>query len=622
MIKTVGAAGGVAAVGTGAVPHSFTDPAQGQELVCAAAGGVGGALFGGTAGAVVGATAGVRYCPISDSIDRDDLSDDREDRVYEVAESISLGKDTWEDIALHEYQNTSDPEQTPYGESAWTTVRTTTAVYFENGEDRTVAKSKARDRVKLQTTRAVINLVEAWNGVMKAIAPELLGEIENDWGQLQVDDGSGPYPFKSGTDANWSEWQIDGSGSVYGSKISPDMWSLPAPPSDIEGRDEGLTAYIPRFDNSGTGRNLWIMGSQEGDWYPTPNQYAEQMAFEVTHSQQNTVEVISSANIGQAIDKIYEAYQIIIGDIGTFVDNYYDQASYGEWESARAITPSQLYEDFASSGDTPRVITELAASGVDVPTNAGRQAKISHPDLPVDEAWGWLYPRLTDKTVTLEPGTTLASADYSIAYFVRVDASGNTVPETLSGDSDLQILDMEGGQNEDDEEYDRGEQTAGSNGKVVVWNTAEHGGTVPDPIEFPQDHSEWEIIVYGAENLSSHPPTDLTVNDTEKGTKYVLDTTALNEGELVESIAVSSPFGFEQPVRYVSDSTNIDPTEIQNRYDRMTDFYDQVREEVVNDGVVGVDGPDIDIPTLPGLGVVESVVVVVLGIFGLSALSN
>jgi len=173
MIKTVSASGVVAAYGTGVAPHSFTDPAQGQEeVVCAAAGGIGGGLFGGAAGAVVGAAAGVRYCPISDSIDEGDISDDREDRIYETAESVVVGKDKWEKIALNEFQNQTDAEQTPFGRSAWTAIRTTTATYHANGEDRTAAKSKARQRVKEQATRSVVNLVEAWNGSMDAMAPE------------------------------------------------------------------------------------------------------------------------------------------------------------------------------------------------------------------------------------------------------------------------------------------------------------------------------------------------------------------------------------------------------------------------------------------------------------------
>jgi len=142
LIKTVGAAGGVAAVGTGAAPYADqVAPVQdAQAFACGGACTVGAAF-------VAGAIAGVAYKRMQEpDIDRDDLSDDREDRVYETALSLTQGKEVWQDITLHEYQNSS-AEQTPFGDVAWTTVRTTTATYHANGEDREVAKSKARERL-------------------------------------------------------------------------------------------------------------------------------------------------------------------------------------------------------------------------------------------------------------------------------------------------------------------------------------------------------------------------------------------------------------------------------------------------------------------------------------------
>ena len=612
MIKTVGAAGGVAAVGTGAVPHTESLAPVGRSQA-----GPWNVVTGNGLGLGPGVVAGVYNTVFDSGIDEEDISDDREDRIYETAETLVTGKGSWQDQVLHEYENTSDPEQTPFGHAAWTTIRTTTATYHANREDRSAAKSKARERLRLQTTRSIVNIMEGWNSTMKAMAPEMVADLKNNWEQITFNGNSLSGDSESET-AAWTV-ELDGEKITLGNVREPEDWNLPADPADLEGRDEGLRSYHPGESSYVVDPMAWAY--YEGSDWATGYSSSSTRAMEVSHSELSSITVINPSRLDNVMMKIHEAYDTISSDVGTFVDEYYDKASFGEWEPTRALTPHQLYSEFASSGENARVVAELAASGLDVPADAGTQAKVSHPDLPVDSAWGWLYPRLEDKSISIEPGTTIAAEDYKIAYLVRITAdTGETVTEELSGDDPLKILDVEK-REENDEEFER-ENTAGTDGEVVVWDTGKHGEEVPPPIEYPADHSDWSIIVYGAEHQSSHSPTELNKEVTDGSTQYILPSTALNEGELVNSIRLMGPFGFEQPVRYVSDATNIDPTEIQNRYDRMTDFYDQVREELVNDGVVGVDGPDIDIPTLPGLGVVESVVVVVLGIFGLSALSN
>jgi len=433
------------------------------------------------------------------------------------------------------------------------------------------------------------------------------------------------YPL-AGAAPETAAWEtdLDGETVVIGNKREPSDFDLPVDPTDIEGRDEGLELVTYSADNDGDGTAyvcdpMYI--SSLSDWVTQYSNDFGSGALVVTHSKQDQIIVVDPTTFAGTFDQIKSAYDTIIGNVGTFVDSYYDEASFGEWEPSRALTPSQLYSEFASTGSNSRVAAELAASGLDVPEDAGTQAKISHPDLPVDEAWGWLYPRLTDKTINIEPGTTIVSADYELAYFIRVTVDTNeTSVEVLSGNSDLQILDTEVREKKDDE-YER-DNAAGTDGEVVVWDTAKHGEEVPPPIEYPADHANWSLVVYGAENKSSHPPTDLTTSKTEEGTQYILPTTDLNDGELVNAVRVMGPFGFEQPVRYVADPTNINPQEVQDRYDRMTDFYDQVRDELTDGGGIGGGGFFDGLPSLPGLNTIESAVVVFLAIAGLNAASG
>ena len=614
MIKTVGAAGGVAAIGSGAAPHTVSPVGRSQagpwNVITDTAGGLG-----------PGVVAGVYTALFESGVDEGDISDDREDRIYETAETLVDGKGSWQDQVLHEYENTVDPEQTPYGHAAWTTIRTTTATYHANREDRSTAKSKARERLRLQTTRSIVNIMEGWNSTMKAMAPEMAGDLKNGWDQITFESNS----LRGESDGATAAWtvELDGETITLGNVREPEDWNLPADPTDLEGRDEGLRSYHPVINPDASSipvidpmRDALSDGSDWATKFGSPSV----REMQVSHSNLNTINVIDPRRLVNVIYKIYAGYGTISSDVGTFVDEYYDQASFGDWEPTKALTPHQLYSEFASSGETPRVVAELAASGLDVPQDAGTQAKVSHPDLPVDSAWGWLYPRLEDKSISIEPGTTIAAADYKIAYLIRVTGdTGETVTEELGGSSPLEILDVEM-REENDEEFER-EDTAGTDGEVVIWDTGKHGEEVHPAIEYPADHSDWSIVVYGAENQSSHSPSELNKGVNDGSTQYILPSTALNEGELVNSVRLMGPFGFEQPVRYTSDATTIDPGEIQDRYDRMTDFYDQVRDDLANDGV-GVGGPDIGIPTIPGLGVIESAVVVILAIFGLGQLSN
>jgi len=621
MIKTIGAAGGAAAVGTGAAPHpGISSVGQSEAFIWDA-------IEASGAGLGPGVVAGIYNGVFKSDIDEDDISDDREDRVHETAEALSIGKETWEDLATHEYQNTSDPDQTPFGEAAWTEVRTRTVIGHANEKDRTEVKSDCRDAVALQYIRSVVNIMEAHNSIMEAYAPELAGEMANGWEQVTQIDGSNWFvPYTSSNDlGDFSKWTIDvdGSETPIGVKLEVEEgqsfdWPRGFGPSDLEGREEGLNLYFPGSSVSDT---LIVpiadLSSSRPPAMPTdattfPN---SDTGIFVTHSNRATTRLWSETLFREVMSKIDTAYDNVQADVGTFVDEYYDQAEFGDFEPARSLTPSQLYSEFSTGSDQERIIAELAATGLDVPEDAGIQAKISHPDLPVDEAWGWLFPRLNDPSRSLTAGDTLTSSEYSLAWFVRVtDDTTETKPYTLSGDSDLKIIDVDTPESEDVETGD--DLTAGSNGSVVVWSTVEKG-EAPDPIKYPSDHSAWSITVVGSSNRSNHSPTELEENSVEEGTEYVLPTTSLNEGELVESIRIVSPLGFEQPIDYVSDPTSINPSDIQERYERMTDFYDQVRDAFgFNGGGGGIfDGFD----GLFGLGAIETIIVAVLGLAGLNA---
>jgi hypothetical protein len=260
----------------------------------------------------------------------------------------------------------------------------------------------------------------------------------------------------------------------------------------------------------------------------------------------------------------------------------------------------------------------MTFSGIGAPSNDfGYQAKVSHPDLAAGSLWGNLFISFSGEPQSISAGTTLAPTDYNMAYlgYYRQD-NGNFDQVALSGSSELQILDVSGL----DEEQTRqdGEQTAGSNGDVFVWPT-DGDKEVPAPIKYPADHNGWKVVVEGASTKSTHP-----VGDVQSGDSCYSLTTSLNEGELVESVRLVPSINYEQASEYIQNPGDVTAEQIQNRISQLKTLKQEIKEleDAANNGLGGGLPGLGGLPTLPGLGVVESAIVAALGITGFKALTS
>jgi hypothetical protein len=194
--------------------------------------------------------------------------------------------------------------------------------------------------------------------------------------------------------------------------------------------------------------------------------------------------------------------------------------------------------------------------------------------------------------VTLKPGVTITSSQYDVAYAGWVDSNGEFQTRVLSGSSDLQILDVTGVEGEDSvDESDRG-TTANDSSDVVVYE----GDSPPDPIAYPQDHSDWTILIKGASNQSTHSPTDVTVD----GTTYTVPSTSLNAGEAVESVHLIPPVEYEQPVEHVADPSNPDDGDTAAQIQSLRETIDELEDSGGGGGGILPGFPDLGIGGMVG----------------------
>jgi len=620
MIKTVGAGAGVVALGSGvAPPLSSTATVQATGPCVEAVTGI-------------GWWSGLRSYPnsVAECLDNEtgDVDEDEElsEQIWLAADSVSDGREDFETEINAQY---ASAQSSPYANKAWSEIRVRVAQARLEGKSESEATDEASQALDIQTARSVINTVEKWNSGIAALDEQIGYTIDEGLnGTLYWDTNYDTILTRRSPSDDWVTGVSgtgDGSGNYFFHKTDV---TLPTSLDNLDDREEELKMILPQWDNTEQTVD-GVVGVGDGTMqFFDDNLDPEQYALIASDNDLGTITVIDPQLYYDVLNAIDTAYSNIKNDLSDYVSTLYDSFEEGTLDPATIISPQDLYDQFATAPEQQRMTAELLAVGAAHPGgNVGYRAKVSHSDLQDPPQWGVLYPLWAEGTTekTIESGLTIPASEYKMAYlgFEAADTGEWTVRLLDSGSGDLEILETE--DTDDDIISDREDQTAGTNGKVTVWDTApvEEGGhgESPDPLKYPNDHGDWFIEIRGAQNLSTHAMTEPNIEQGDNGQDvYVLDSTGLNEGELIESVALKGKATYTQTSRYVSDPTTIDSEELEKQLQIYQDLKEAI--EQLESGIGGGGFFDGGLPSLPGLGFIESVIVVILAIFGLNAASG
>lgn len=601
-MKTVGVTAGAATVGAGSMQSDRLSPVGEVEAIAPVVAGI---IVGAAAGGVVGGAAGYWLADGGD-FDEDDLT---EDRIYNAAMGVIQGREDMEDELRHDYDVSND-QDTPFGKAAWHTIRTQTTSTLAAGETVGEATSNSQTALDEQLLRGYANQVEIRNTQMNALVEEIVIQWE-EFGQARFDDGGdGPLVMEATFSGDSEPIEArqpsdedvpEGIEPVEASAVSEGylLWYTPEMSSYFHAdyEDIGREADIREigyftdhgFTTAVTSRlegNLFEMNLFEG----IDGQHHGRMASEELVNPETgdrLEDFILGFTLRDVIWSIYNAYDEIRGDISTYVDTINDQLEQGVIDPADILGPYDIVEAFAHSDESSFMGAQLLATGAEMPDNIGYEALISHPDLAAEELWGTLYPRFSGEPKALSPGMTLQPEDYGMAYFgFHSHLDGEWTTTILSGDEPLEILDVTGL----DDEMDIiggdalvAERTAGENGRVVL----HEGDDPPDPIRYPADHENWQVVIEGNVNNDQIPVSEVESEDVDGTTEWYVEPTTLADGETVEHTRLLSAVEYEQTFDYVSDPTDVNAEETIARIEATMDKFEELEEALDSSPISG-----------------------------------
>ncbi len=565
MLKTLGTAAGVAAVG-GTSGELGLEPVGKSDAL------------GVTAGIIIGGAAAAAGVAVAKWADGDPEEPDTSgsdvltDSIYNAGLTVSEGRSVFEEQMVNDYLNRSD-NTTPYAKTAWSEIRATVAKAAVNGESTTTAEQNANDALAHVTRRSVRNIAERWNTGISALSSHLLEQSKDSNVEVIYGNDSGsPYsiiyndPANLGADFSGVDGFGNGSGSYLIQKGT--LSGLPGNPGDFDDLPDSDPELWGLTTDNG---NDWWLGPS-GSWGLVPsggtfNNYL----IEVRHPNYETTTVLHNSNYADVLSKIESEYNSIQSDLSTYTSNLMSAIDQGVIDPSDIYSPSDLTEQFASSPERERVAAELAAIGVEVPDDVSFEAQISHPGLAADDLWVDLYVSWVDGSAkTISAGMTITSSEYRVAYIgYTSQADGSYVTETLSGGSDLQILDVSGTSTDADVTEST---TLESDGSINL------GSNPPDPVQNPGDYDVSHTLVIETETSGTFtaPVSDVT----ESGGDYILPATnsPLSGGETVLSVRVVKDAAQQQSSPYVADPTTVDSQQVQDLLESQSDLVDKIEK--------------------------------------------
>lgn len=603
-VKTVGAAVGTGAVGVGANGLGIS-PVGEADGVIATVVATGGLL---TVGAAAGITA-YKYGVEGDtSVDESQII---EDEIYHAAGSVATGRQDFVEQMQVEYLD-SATGQSPYAKTAWSEIRATAAEKIVNGNG-SEALSAAQSALQRQTTISLYNMIDRMNSGTLALVSAIKSQVGPDG--ATVIKASSDSNFSSGVEAigkrtttpptDWTASEtVESGGHILIEAPIPDS-NLPMPPSNIEDIPDTIPVYALAAWNTDayyTANASTLPGGGLTDWH-----------IGATHSELSAQEVIDYSFYSQVLSRIETEYNNISSELSTYVDNLRSALNQGAMNASDIIAPTDLFDQFASTDKRSGTAAQLAAIGVKVPEDLGYQAQISHPELAADKLWVDLYPQFSGSTVDIQPDMTLTSTQYNIAYIgYTSDATGDYVTEVLSGDSDLEILDVANVEGSEDA-TESAPSSAASSGDINL------GTSPPDQVVNPGDYQETYRVVVATESGGTYtaPVADVSTNTDGE---YIVpaSSTGLSGGESITSVRIIPVVTSTQTSQYVADATTVDSQAVQDQLQAQKDMQQEL--DKISDG--GGDGFLSGGGLLGGGGIIGGAVLAGLGILGLGQLGN
>ena len=511
--------------------------------------------------------------------DEDDVT---EQNIYQAGTSVADGREDFVDeMEFNYFDNSSEPQDTPFGNVAWEESRVTGARELVNGESDSDTTAELREQLREQATVSLVNIFERWNTGVNAMTEQAVAQADENVEVLFMDDDDGvgdpEYPLDAVPGDDHPEWdpveatEVDGDYVIWERELSSDFL-LPKDPKEIDELDDeyhllafglrpdadNLVAPIPTDEDESPGEN--------GDIF-------------VETDDLERVDVLDTTLIGDIYERVKTAKDEIYSDLDTYVENLSDGLSQGAIDPADIIGPSEIANQFEDSDQMTRLATELVAIGGDVPDAAGYRATISHDDLQADELEGLLFPQFdTDDPPSVRPGTTIEAAELGLAYFGwedQLSADDETQFETtvLSGDSDLEIIDAT--EIDGEETVDEADDEAGGDGDVVIFS----GDDPPDPLADPSEHDGWSVVIQGEDETHAVDVSEVV----EDGDSYTVEGTPFESGAAIEEARLVPPVDYEPSHEYVSDPTEVDSDQTLAELEAQRELIEDLEEELEDD---------------------------------------
>jgi hypothetical protein len=638
MIKTVGAAGGVAAVGSGAVSQQ-NSPIQ----TAAAASKCKAALMG---AAWFTGVSGLKDCfPWSSDPDIDE-NDAARLQVYKTVNALANergGPGGFRTSLIADFKD-APTDESAYSYAAWSEWQTAAALETLSGNSQSDAESAAMDALRAHTTRTIINHVEAWNNAVTTLIENgtLVQTIEENLdggsdGAINMPTTNYNGYVKAPTSSEIAS--IDGDGEISPVEVSQVesggycVWELTVPDNhlpthlgNLDDREEQLTVLAPAGYDTGGGKNLAVPYRQwvfDDAWQTSstdsPYNPSESIKIKSTHPDvDKTVLGLDGEAFYYSFRKIENEYGNMQSNLSDYVAKLHNGLDQGSIDPSAVLSATDLVKEFDPTNQRSQMAREALAVGMGMPNAIGYQAKVSHPDLAADSLWGDLYIRFSDSApddYTIDGPMTIPSADYEMAllgYPSSVSDEYRKVGmDAASGD--LEILEIE---TNDQIVVDDPAKSVKSGGTVVL--APADSEETPKPLADSDPATDkWGIIVTAGDGTSDKQTVgDAYVEDQ----KWKLDT-SLSEGLSVAEIRYTPPVVHTKTGYTVSDPANYDPEKTQQILEETRRINEEI-EKLLSGGIGGGGFFDGGLPSLPGLSTMQSAVVVVLGIAALSAASS
>lgn len=511
----------------------------------------------------------------------DDAKSQLQDELYFHAVDIAATVES--DLAdLQRYSeayNNNNYQNTPHGNSAWQTIRSTVTQAYQDDKTQGQAVSDATKAVQEQTTISYVNLIELWNTIIESLAAEIqlseekLGSSDDE--VFLRDDG-----LSNASPSGWSElsetpYIFEGDGNL--------LKDLPGSVAEMESVEvsEMHLLGLGHYDGD---KHAIAPGHGAFHW---PGGQSYTPSIDAKHPVQENITICNVSTFDRTAECIQQAHEDIIGSVTDYVGELYSAFGDGVVEPSDVMSPQDVIDEYADSSEQSRLTSEMLAVGAPVPSDVGFNAKFSHPDVPSAPVWGKIFPEFSGDTQDISAGTTIASADYNRAYVGYWDGSDEWQEKILPGDSDLEVHQVSGVDGE--QTFDAAESKAGTNGDVVIAS----GDDAPEPIKSPADHSGWKVTVSGENSETTHPVSDIT----QDGDDYVL-TTGLADGEAVKEVSVTPPVSYTKPHEKVADPTNIDRQKLKEEVEAQNELLKSLEENETQAGG-GIAIPGLGSVTMP-----------------------